>query len=80
MMEVEERFRSPSSFLIPESKNDDGMEWTCQCTVASAICQWQFRSSMMRCVICYVAPESGSYEDCSEKLALFIIDLSLSPP
>ena len=37
-------------------------------------------SSMMRYVICYVAPESGSYEDYSEKLALFIIDLSLSPP
>ena len=31
-----------------------------------------------RCVtsICDVAPESGSYEDYSEKLALFIVHLS----
>ena len=36
-------------------------------------------SSIMRCVICYVAPESSSYEDYIEKLALFIINLSLSP-
>lgn len=33
-------------------------------------------SSMMRCLICYIAPESVClYEDYSEKLALFIIDM-----